>query len=131
MNKYQFFIIILCIVFAIAILGALNVAGIGEALAGAGGATASGIVGGLAGFLTWGGAGGGPTVGVVYLSLLITGFIVGGLIMRGINKLRNKQAAALPVYQQQPTTVIPITRLQSEPTPAPTPAPPAEKKVEA
>jgi len=120
MNRYHAVIFVLLIIMVVAVLAAANVFGIGDGLAGLGGGIAAAIIGGLAAFLTWGGANGGPSVGVVYVSLMVIGFIAGGLIMKGVNKLKNRGAATMPVYQNQPTT-IPITpvQLQSAPTPQP------------
>lgn len=129
MDRYHIALIVLFIIFLISLGAYFNVLGLGAALAGLGGD----IINGLAGFLTWGGAGGGPTVGVVYVSILVLGFLGGGLLMKGVNKLRGTQTQALPQYQAAPTTVIPITPLQSQPTPQPQPAPtaaPVAKKEE-
>jgi len=130
MDRYKAIIILLIIAFVVGVLGAGNVFGIGDAMAGAGGAVAGGFIGLLAGFLTWGGAGGGPTAGVVYLSVMIVGFILGGLIMKGVNKVRSKQAPALGPLQSSPQQVIPISQMQSEPAAQQTPAPPPEPKKE-
>jgi len=120
MDRYHILLIVLFAVFLISLGAYFNVLGMGDALAGLGG----GFVGILAGFLTWGGAGGGPTVGVVYVSLLIAGFIVGGLLMKGINKLRGvtSQQSTAVGYQSAPSAVIPVS-YQSAPTQAPAAAP--------
>lgn len=123
MNKYHIVIAVLLIVFAISMIAVL-VKPVGNALAGLGGGIVAAIIGALASFLTWGGANGGPSVGVVYVTIAVLGFIAGGLVMKGVNKIRNKQTTTLPPYQTQPTT-IPITPvLQSTPTPQPQPTTP-------
>jgi hypothetical protein len=114
MNRYHAVIIALLVLMVVAVLAAANMFGIGTALAGAGGAAGAAVVGGLAMFLEWGAGGGGPTVAAVYVTLMVLGFIAGGLLMKGVHKIKDRGAATLPVYQQAPTT-IPVTPVQTAP----------------
>jgi len=129
MDRYHIALIVMFTVFLFSLGAYFNVLGLGTLLAGLGG----GIVGGFAAFLTWGGAGGGPTVGVVISTWMILGFILGGLIMKGINQVRGQKTQALGPQQSSPQNVTPIGPMQSEPvqnqTPTPTPEQPVPQPV--